>query len=417
MAGIFHNLIRYDHDHSYTHTHTHTAVPRGSVSCRASIFKMIILAMMMLMTKTATGQWFNQPSPAVLSDPNARVGIGTFTPAAKLLVQQTGASAVDGIIGQLQTGTFGNILSTGNTGFSQWTAIGRAGISNPTPPLDFDNLPYGMRLQWSSEFALFQIRRPVMPPEEGFPSMLGNREATIIWGSQPGRFGTPLRFIFSQSNGSGERLVAQMLPNGRVDFLGTGDTTIAFTFSGRGTVGRLAVGNAPAPLEALDVRGNAIFRNGIGNQVNGTRVIIGRLTPFTNPVTGLPVALTVNGDIRTPNSFFARGGNFDSLISKNIIAEDFKVEAITEWPDYVFDESHSLMPLEELEHRLKTEKHLPEIPSATEVKQNGVSLNEMQIKLLKKVEELTLYIIDLKKDNQTLKQRVSDLESKHAESK
>ena len=68
--------------------------------------------MVMLMTKTATGQW-NDGASINLTNPDKRVGIGTptlQTSAAKLLVQQTGTSAVDGIIGQLQTGTFGNGL-------------------------------------------------------------------------------------------------------------------------------------------------------------------------------------------------------------------------------------------------------------------------------------------------------------------
>ena len=53
---------------------------------------------------------------------------------------------------------------------------------------------------------------------------------------------------------------------------------------------------------------------------------------------------------------------------------------------------------------------MPDIPSAEEVAENGVSLGEMQAKLLQKVEEMTLYIIDLKKENEMLKKRVSSLE-------
>lgn len=55
---------------------------------------------------------------------------------------------------------------------------------------------------------------------------------------------------------------------------------------------------------------------------------------------------------------------------------------------------------------------LPEIPSASEMVKNGVNLGEMQIKLLQKVEELTLYVIDLKKDNESLKKRVVAFEDK-----
>ncbi|PXV59425.1 hypothetical protein CLV62_13646 [Dysgonomonas alginatilytica] len=61
------------------------------------------------------------------------------------------------------------------------------------------------------------------------------------------------------------------------------------------------------------------------------------------------------------------------------------------------------MPLDELEQFVKTNNHLPEIPSASEVEKDGLSLGEMQNKLLQKIEELTLYTIELKKEVDQLK--------------
>jgi hypothetical protein len=55
------------------------------------------------------------------------------------------------------------------------------------------------------------------------------------------------------------------------------------------------------------------------------------------------------------------------------------------------------LSLEELERYIKLNKHLPEIPTAQEVKENGILLGEMNAKLLQKIEELTLYVIDLQK--------------------
>ena len=67
----------------------------------------------------------------------------------------------------------------------------------------------------------------------------------------------------------------------------------------------------------------------------------------------------------------------------------------------------------------KEEGHLPGIPSEAEVKKNGVSVGQMQSKLLQKIEEMTLYVIDLKKDsdllakeNETLKERIASLEKR-----
>ncbi|MDN4167075.1 tail fiber protein [Cytophagales bacterium LB-30] len=66
-------------------------------------------------------------------------------------------------------------------------------------------------------------------------------------------------------------------------------------------------------------------------------------------------------------------------------------------PDYVFEPDYSLMSLQELSDYLKEHKHLPEVPSAKEMEQNGVNLLEMNLLLLKKVEELTLHVIELER--------------------
>jgi len=69
----------------------------------------------------------------------------------------------------------------------------------------------------------------------------------------------------------------------------------------------------------------------------------------------------------------------------------------TDWPDYVFGGSHRLMPLSEVEGYIQVHGHLPEVPSAEKAEAEGVDLGEMNRLLLQKVEELTLYVIDLQK--------------------
>ncbi|PTS92778.1 hypothetical protein DBR11_26340 [Pedobacter sp. HMWF019] len=84
-------------------------------------------------------------------------------------------------------------------------------------------------------------------------------------------------------------------------------------------------------------------------------------------------------------------------VSGNMIAESVKVQLQSAWPDYVFSKDYTLPSLKETEKHIKENSHLPGIPSAAEVKTNGIDLGEMNAKLLKKVEELTLYVIDLNK--------------------
>jgi hypothetical protein len=85
-------------------------------------------------------------------------------------------------------------------------------------------------------------------------------------------------------------------------------------------------------------------------------------------------------------------------VNGNIRAKEIKVENAN-WPDYVFAKDYALPSLKETEKHIQEKGHLPGIPSAQEVKSNGVDLGEMNAKLLLKIEELTLYMIELKKEN------------------
>jgi len=80
-------------------------------------------------------------------------------------------------------------------------------------------------------------------------------------------------------------------------------------------------------------------------------------------------------------------------VNGNIRAKQIKVE-MANWPDYVFAKNYTKMPLPELEQFIAKNKHLPEIPSAQQVAKEGIELGTNQAALLKKIEELTLYIIE-----------------------
>jgi len=95
-------------------------------------------------------------------------------------------------------------------------------------------------------------------------------------------------------------------------------------------------------------------------------------------------------------------------VNGTIRAKEIKVE--TGWSDFVFSNDYKLMPLDKLEKHIKANKSLPGIPTEKEVVENGVNLGEMQAKFLEKIEELTLYVIELKKENEELKSRISALE-------
>jgi len=128
--------------------------------------------------------------------------------------------------------------------------------------------------------------------------------------------------------------------------------------------------------------------------------------------TNVRMLITVDGKVgigtTNPQSMLAVNG---TVTAKEVVV------TLTGWSDYVFDDNYKLMSLNELEKSIKTDKHLPGIPSADEVKKNGVSIGDMQAKLLQKVEELTLHVIEqnkklenLKTENETLKKQMSGLQ-------
>jgi len=111
-----------------------------------------------------------------------------------------------------------------------------------------------------------------------------------------------------------------------------------------------------------------------------------------------------NVGIGTPNIDPA----YKLSVGGSIRAMEVKVE--TGWADYVFGKGYKLKPLSELNDYIRQNKHLPGVPSAAEVKENGVKVGETESLLLRKIEELTLYLIEMKKDDDILKQRIDSLE-------
>lgn len=95
-----------------------------------------------------------------------------------------------------------------------------------------------------------------------------------------------------------------------------------------------------------------------------------------------------------------------------VICTELVVQEPGDWPDYVFADDYELMPLEKVEQEIRAHRHLPGVPSAAEVREGGVSLGSMQARLLEKVEELTLYMLD---QNRRLKAQAEELAALRAE--
>jgi hypothetical protein len=133
---------------------------------------------------------------------------------------------------------------------------------------------------------------------------------------------------------------------------------------------------------------------GIGNSSPTSLLDVAK--SMTNPDSAVYINAAGNVGIGTANP------TEKLSVNGNIKCKQVEV-TLTGWSDFVFQEDYSLMPLEELYDYISQHKHLPGVPSTQEVITNGNNLGEMDAILLQKIEELTLYVIDLKKENEALR--------------
>ncbi|PXV69283.1 hypothetical protein CLV62_101552 [Dysgonomonas alginatilytica] len=98
-------------------------------------------------------------------------------------------------------------------------------------------------------------------------------------------------------------------------------------------------------------------------------------------------------------------------VKGTIHAQNIEVD-LNGWSDFVFDKDYKLPTLQEVENHINEHNHLPDIPSKKQVKEEGINIGEMQAKLLQKIEELTLYVIEQDKTINEQNRRINELEKK-----
>ncbi|WP_146105718.1 hypothetical protein [Apibacter adventoris] len=142
---------------------------------------------------------------------------------------------------------------------------------------------------------------------------------------------------------------------------------------------------------------NSYNQLNIGNWIVGNNGIIG-IGKFYTP---LPSRIDNNNKFR----LFVKEGIRAELVQVDVASSNG-------WADYVFHDDYTLPSLMELEKFIQQNKHLPNIPSAKEVVVNGINLGEMDAKLLEKIEELTLYTIELEKKNTSNQEKIKEQEKR-----
>ena len=147
------------------------------------------------------------------------------------------------------------------------------------------------------------------------------------------------------------------------------------------------------------------------NEVNG---------PVHNFKTTIDEYATTTGIYQNRNSYFASNVGIGTLspdekltVKGKIHTQEVRVDMAGPLvPDYVFANDYKLKSLQEVEDFIKENKHLPEIPSAQEIEKKGLMLAEMNMSLLKKMEEMTLYMIEQNKKIENLEKKIELISKK-----
>ena len=151
----------------------------------------------------------------------------------------------------------------------------------------------------------------------------------------------------------------------------------------------------------MQKRGTGSFKPFVFEYSDGTNVFpVFTMSPDTSA--------SFKGNV-TIGSVTASG--YKLAVAGPMIAQSIKVKNPANWPDYVFNSDYKSKSLAELDKYIQINKHLPEIPSAKEVHDNGINLGDMDSKLLKKIEEITIFLIDQGKELEKLKSKNKQLES------
>lgn len=145
----------------------------------------------------------------------------------------------------------------------------------------------------------------------------------------------------------------------------------------------------PSPVEAYSA---AVMLD--GRSKTNTRLTNANVFTINSYGTSL-LMIKANGNVGIGTT--APGTN-KLAVEGTIAARRIKITQATTWPDYVFEQDYQLPSLQKTEAFIRENKHLPEVPSAKEIAENGQDLGDMNTILLKKVEELTLHLISMQKE-------------------
>lgn len=318
-----------------------------------------------------------QAVPKLTVGADGKIGIGTTNPAYNLHLSN-GDLFVESSVGKIILGY--------NSGGSQWR-LGTTGAGA-------DMRWYTYNGTTETPIHYFQQNGNV-GIGTGIPVPIGRLEVRGI-----GTTSSTNTFVLRSSSGD---TLMRVRDDGRIG-IGYNGTTYGRTINLGGTGINLytsneaAFGGAIFPTDtSLVLWSNSNSNNYLVLQPSWGNTGIGTYTPNAK--------FHLNGAQLIGNNSARIATGFALSVDGKVIAENFTTLDSGSWPDYVFENDYKLPSLAEVQQFIEKNKHLPNVPSAAQIEKEGINLGEMNKKLMEKVEELTLYIIEMDK-------RIKELEQK-----
>lgn len=348
-------------------------------------------------------------------------------------------------IGVGDAGKLSNLVvnSNGNVGIGSVNPLGRLHITSGTE--DLDNIVI------NDVNGIIQFYEPIIlsdPIKRGFIQL---SEGDLRFGTNSGNAAGKLIMRTNGDDrvfvdGQGDVGINAPVPITKLQIVGGQDAGLDGSSNGYIMLGETSGTNLLIDNNEIVARNNLTGTATLSLQNDGGNVNIGGTTTVDAPViiNASNEALKLNGSnpfiqfyqSGTPRSFIQQTGTrlfmgvnggvlqldgtqvavggvvpassaYKLAVTGKVICEEVKVKLSGNWPDYVFAPGYKRPTLNELESFIKTNRHLPNIPAAAEIEQNGMEVGDMQKRMMEKIEELTLYVIDLKKEIDELKKNAN----------
>lgn len=331
----------------------------------------------------------------------------------------------------LVAGILGSIVPGRAQNNTPWSTTGNIGIGTTSPAVQLhlsqnDTGGQGMRIENLNASGTYKYVTISQLGSNAY-GISGWPNAGILEGAANGglvisAYAGDIKFQTSDNR------LTRMVINNTTGYVGIGTGSPAEKLDVNGNIKTtgfiLPTGAAAGKVLTSDANGNATWQTAagsssgwaLGGNTTGAATTIGNTDGYDLRIVTAGserIRVLADGRVAIGNPTNLPAADAKLAVYGNIYSTKVKVTQ-TGWADYVFHQDYRLRPLSEVEQYIRQHQHLPEVPSAAEVEKDGLDVGDNQATLLKKIEELTLYVIDLNKEVQDLKKQLKQKETRQS---